>query len=309
LSETVLPPRLCPDFGVFTLQESDTGRTCHRPHRTQLTAGWGSWVGAVGWVGRCRLLSAGADRELRLWDTSSHVSQLAWRAGEEAADGEEEGVGGLGSQLSPPAAASPLAATRAHSRPVVALAAKGAGAGGLPAPPLALTGSSDGTVALWEMTADGLRRTRTLLRSDAAVADVVWHDGGGGGGGAVSSASGCCVGGSTAAGIVRLWDLRLRSAAVWSLEAGRGLADALALSGDALFAAGGGGDRADRSVAVWDLRQRRLVARLTGHLGAVTALASVGPEGVASADAAGSVRSWSIARAYERAVPAEFEEE
>lgn len=185
-----------------------------------------------------------------------------------------------------------------------------------------LSGSSDGSVWLWDMEA-GLRCAREMDMGTAAVRCLVWDSasaegghgragGAGAGGGAGKSALGS--GGASsghgalraacgfADGFIRLCDFRLRRECVAILNPGRGLADTLAMADGAVFCAGGGhGGHSDRAVAIWDLRQRRVLTRLAGHLGAVTAVAAVrGGDGVVSADAAGSVRHWSLEHVYGR---------
>jgi len=275
-----------------------------KPSRSMLTPPSGVRVGALAWVGPSQLLSAGADRTIRLWETGTPTRGAREEAAEvaEAAAEEGRGAGGCGRVANErrPAGSpgpAPLHAARAHSKPVVALAAAcgGAACGGGANPALSglvLSGSSDGNVRAWDVAA-GLRCVRNLHTCNAAVTCLAWE----------SSVQAACA---SADGVVRLWDMRLRRECFASLSPGRGglglAANAVALADGALFCAGHGG-QGDRTVAIWDLRQRRVVTRLAGHLGAITALAVVSGGDVVSADAAGSVRMWSLERAY-RAAPA-----
>ena len=247
----------------------------------------GVWVGALQWIGSTHLLSGGADRMLKLWNTAPMLARSGQPAGVERSKGQPR-------RPEHPQSGAPLVpdhAVRAHSKPVVAIAAAPGGAeacGAAACAGLVLSGSIDGGARAWDVTA-GLRCVRKLEASCGAIRCISWERGAAAGHGLFSAAC------SSSDGVVRLWDLRLRRESIARISAGRGLADAITLADGALFTAGG----ADRTVAIWDLRQRKIMTRLASHVGAVTVLApAIGGDGIVSADAAGSIRHWSLSRVY-----------
>eukprot|EP00965_Chrysotila_dentata_P240489 6203748-Pleurochrysis_carterae.AAC.3 len=147
------------------------------------------------------------------------------------------------------------------------------------------SGGADGTVKAWSVR-DGFRCVFEHACDDAvnavAAADVE----------ATGGADGGCFFSGNARGGIRLWDVREHTCvASFNDEAKASSSVAgLAVCGGLLFSCGGN----DRVVRVWDVRMRRVVSRLRGHMGRVLSIAAESRASIVSGDGAGQVRRWNL---------------
>ena len=152
--------------------------------------------------------------------------------------------------------------------PAIALAVEGT---------MALTGHSDGTTVLWDLTAG--RQTASFRRNDATIRSVAFAAG----------ATRIVVAAKDAS--VAVWDAAKSSAPLEVFDDHDGAVASVAASGDGRMIVSGGADRTARLFNVADLSLRR---SYRGHDDPVTAVA-ISPNGsmLASGTADGSIRIWS----------------
>jgi WD40 repeat protein len=165
-----------------------------------------------------------------------------------------------------------------HSRWVLAAAVTADGA-------LAVSGGTDGTIRLWDLSANSVRIVPA------------------GHGGAVTALALTADGQTLASGgddgVLRMWD-PIAGKLRFCLHNEAGAASALALADDGMTLVASGDDGL---VRVWDLASRRQAAVLPGHADRVRGVA-VTPDGKRALSGArdGSLRVWDLVRAEQEAI-------
>jgi len=209
-----------------------------------------------------RAVSGGSDRTVRVWDLTTGSEQAALTTGSEQAalaTGSEQAV------------------LSGHTRTVWSVAITPDGA-------LAVSGSGDGTVRVWDL-ATGTEQAALTGHAGEVFSVALTQDG-----------TRAVSGGSD--GALRIWDLatRLQQAVVTGHT---GWVRAVMLAKDETLAVSGG---EDASVRIWDLATGREQATLTGHAGEVfsVALTPDGTRAVSGGDD-GTVRVWDLTADREEA--------
>ncbi|KAK3258870.1 hypothetical protein CYMTET_32107 [Cymbomonas tetramitiformis] len=246
-----------------------------------------------------RLVTASADRTLRLWDIATASSLACFRAGawpvtsvRFSSTGAHLVAGCQGGKvwLLDASSGVELACEDAHSKGVTCIEFSAHDGVHL------LSGSGDGTLRLWAVLPAGasggpapgppaLSAKGTLEAEGSAVLSGCFLPPLAGGGP-------WRVAGGSEDGTVRLWDVETR-ALIFRLECpASGKVTAVAASPDGRYLASGS---ADRAVRLWDVGRRTEVAKLLGHTFHVTSV-QFSPDGCRLVSGAmdGSVRVWEV---------------